>query len=292
MRRLAALYRYVTAPGSVNLCRDYPLITTQGGSSGNINTQSAPPKTKPLGQWLLRNSPSASSYNNYLALYSNHRWAARQLVARFTADPPRRHRIQRRQIGTRHSRSITFKVTRTLLAATPQAPMLTKQPNAGRTYSRTKRRTTSNRTPIILLTLEDCSSETPPFKRRTAKLHRRRPMPSFCRSRAASSAVKKRTKRTPAEAPRIRPAAFVLRAKRRRPLCKSAPKKRLAGLRDTRWYLFPGDASWAAAGFRSRSSEHRWLRHDFPLYKKRPALPITNSSCSLWKPHLKAPRLA
>ena len=33
MRRLGALYRYVTHPDEANLCRDYPLIATQGSAT-------------------------------------------------------------------------------------------------------------------------------------------------------------------------------------------------------------------------------------------------------------------
>ena len=85
MRRLAALYRYVTDPRTVDLCRDYPLVSTQ--ASVGASTPGSSDDENVWKQVAHNAGTSASAYKGYLWLYSKHAWAARRLLARIKEPP-------------------------------------------------------------------------------------------------------------------------------------------------------------------------------------------------------------
>jgi Tfp pilus assembly protein FimT len=90
IRRLATLYRYVTNPGSVDLCRDYPLVETQGSVGSNQNT-AADAEDDRAWQAVANSGPDTINkvpqYRAYREAYSHpgkpakHDWAASRIIA-------------------------------------------------------------------------------------------------------------------------------------------------------------------------------------------------------------------
>jgi hypothetical protein len=90
IRRLAALYRYATNPRSVDLCRDYPLVETQGSTmpGPKVSTQSSEDENA----WgaVAHGGPGTSDkedlYRAYLRAFSKpgkpakHEWAAKRSI--------------------------------------------------------------------------------------------------------------------------------------------------------------------------------------------------------------------